>query len=288
MKSTLLFLGLVLQFSFSIAQNGTLVSQVYNSQKLNNKQLYTTVVYLDNPEYAETKEYKGDVKKVSLENFGSKEEIKSYDELSDVEKIQRKANQLALEKEKLEKAREIIEKRRWLEKNKIKETEVVVDEFTVESKKKYNVDNVTDYNDFNDIVEDSQLTTLRRLHDANKGKKINNIITKQIEILNKQNEIIKNELIGTLNPIAYEPQEKSVKDLRKNNAELKIFFPVSGMKSDYLSAQEKQILYDLIELNYSLKTKLSEMLRMSLDKDFNESMFAEFFYSSEALINFTS
>ena len=118
---------------------------------------------------------------------------------------------------------------------------------------------------------------------STKGLNSDQLSKKQIEIVERQNILLKKELVGLLNPGEYKQNPKLLQELKKNNAELRLLFPSKGLDNIRDAVLYKK-LSDLISYNNSLKTKLTELL----NDNFNQQIMEEFFRSSNILINFAS
>lgn len=218
---------------------------------------------------------------------------KSFSELNETEKIQLKGKQVEYEKQKQEKINKLLKEKKYWARKKIEENKnnpnfVYEEEFEeldekwlfVNSSKKELKEHLVKSID----KSDSKIAILEQVElSSTKGLSSEQLSKKQIEIIERQNVLLKKELVGLLNPGEYQQSPKLLSELKKNNAELKLLFPIKGLDKIGDVVLYKK-LSDLISYNNGLKTKLTELL----NDNFDQQVLEEFFKSSNILINFAS
>ena len=218
---------------------------------------------------------------------------KNFSELNETERIQLKGKQVEHEKQKQQKINKLLQERKYwarkkLEENKNNSNFIYEEEFdeldeewllTNNNKKELKEQLVKSIDKSNSKLNASEEIALN----STKGLNSDQLSKKQIEIVERQNILLKKELVGLLNPGEYKQNPKLLQELKKNNAELRLLFPSKGLDNIRDAVLYKK-LSDLISYNNSLKTKLTELL----NDNFNQQIMEEFFRSSNILINFAS
>lgn len=217
---------------------------------------------------------------------------KNFSELNEIEKIQLKGKQIEHEKQKNEKIKKLLQERQYwarkkLEDNKENPTLIIEDEYQeinenlllISNKKELQEKLIKSINKTSAELNSNEEVELSSV----KGLNTEQLSKKQIEIIERQNLLLKKELVGLLNPAEYQQSPKLLQELKKNNAELRLLFPVKGLDKIGDATLYKK-LSDLISYNNNLKTKLTELL----NDNFNQQVMEEFFKSSNILINFVS